>query len=332
MDMSNAYNGALGQGYQSAGSLTIQDGIAVRSKAGYLGYKSGSSGVATVSGTSSAGIGSYWFIEDVLFVGYSGDGTLSITCGGSVSAVSVIGYASTSSGTVTVSGPASKYMGDIVVGGSGSGSLSITNGGSVIADFSCFLGDSSGSSGTATVDGIGSTWTNNEHLYVGNSGSGTLNITNGGLVTVGSTTYVAYAGTNTGTIDLRRPWRNADDRGIICGGSRPEGHRRINGLTGIVSDVDLLFDSSHGLSQTITLANQPDQNIAISFKLSRFQRYRRPGRWLSRQRLFEHPRWNNNLFFIQLSRLSIRLDRHSDDRRQRLDVEHPQRLLRRLLR
>ena len=38
----------------------------------------------------------------------------------------------------------------------------------------------SGSTGTVTVDGTGSTWTNSGDLYVGYSGSGTLNITNGG--------------------------------------------------------------------------------------------------------------------------------------------------------
>ena len=39
-----------------------------------------------------------------------------------------------------------------------------------------------GSTGAATVDGAGSTWTNSGALYVGNSGTGTLTIRNGGGV------------------------------------------------------------------------------------------------------------------------------------------------------
>ena len=46
-------NGALGAGYLGNGSLTIRDGITVNSSSGYIGYQSGSSGVATVDGAGS---------------------------------------------------------------------------------------------------------------------------------------------------------------------------------------------------------------------------------------------------------------------------------------
>ena len=46
-----------------------------------------------------------------------------------------------------------------------------------------------------TVSGTGSTWTNSSALYVGYSGSGTLNITDGGAV---SSTY-GYIGYNSGS-------------------------------------------------------------------------------------------------------------------------------------
>ena len=99
---------------------------------GYIAYKSGSTGTATVSGT-----GSKWTNSGNLFVGYSGTGTLNIAGGGAVS------NSNNPSG---------------------------------------YIGYNSGSAGTVTVDGSGSTWTNGWCLYVGCSGSGTLNITNGGTV------------------------------------------------------------------------------------------------------------------------------------------------------
>ena len=49
-------------------------------------------------------------------------------------------------------------------------------------NYGAYIGYQSGSTGVATVDGVGSTWTNNGSLYVGNSGTGTLNIAAGGAV------------------------------------------------------------------------------------------------------------------------------------------------------
>ena len=48
-----------------------------------------------------------------------------------------------------------------------------------------FIGADPGSTGAVTVDGAGSTWTNSGDLYVGNSGTGTLTIRNGGTVSNG---------------------------------------------------------------------------------------------------------------------------------------------------
>ena len=63
------------------------------------------------------------------------------------------------------------------------------------------------------MDGTGSTWTNSGYLYIGNSGNGTLNITNGGKV---SNTY-GYLGYNSGstgtaTVDgAGSTWTNSSD-------------------------------------------------------------------------------------------------------------------------
>ena len=92
-----------------------------------------------------------------LNVGYSGTGTVNITRGGQVSSYhSYLAYANRSAGSVSVDGAGSVWTtsNGAEIGYSGTGALKITHGGRV---------DSSGSSlgyygsGTAVVDGIGST-------------------------------------------------------------------------------------------------------------------------------------------------------------------------------
>lgn len=62
--------------------------------------------------------------------------------------------------------------------------------GSDVSNGSSHIGNNVGSTGTVTVTGVGSTWTNSNNLFVGNSGTGTLNINDGSLVSVGNTTTI----------------------------------------------------------------------------------------------------------------------------------------------
>ena len=162
------------------GTLDIQNGGHVSNTSGYLGYSSGSSGTATVTGAGSTWTNSSW-----LWVGYEGAGTLDIENGGQVSSTyGLLGNGSLSSGTVTVDGSGSAWIdsGSLCVGyDAGVGTLIIQDGAHV-SNIHGFLGDHVGSTGTATVTGAGSTWTNSGTLYVGNEGSGTLAIQNGGQV------------------------------------------------------------------------------------------------------------------------------------------------------
>ena len=67
------------------------------------------------------------------------------------------------------------------MGSFGDGTLSVEAGGTV-SNTVGILGNYSGSTGTATVTGAGSAWTNSTALYVGSSGDGTLNVQAGGSV------------------------------------------------------------------------------------------------------------------------------------------------------
>ena len=174
----------VGAGYKGTGSLTISGGGVVKGVRGYLGYKSGSVGTATVTGA-----GSLWDVtgtnmwEGLLYVGYKGTGTLTIADGGVVEG------------------------GD--VGANGTGSLTIKAGGMLKSDYG-YLGNSSGSTGTATVTGAGSRWVTSM-LDVGNWGTGSLTIADGGLVSVagtlrirGNDSFINMYGDSGGMLALKR--------------------------------------------------------------------------------------------------------------------------------
>ena len=196
--------GILGAGYRGIGTLAIAEGKTITSTTGYLGYKSGSSGIATVAGT-----GSTWNITNNLYVGNYGMGNLTVANGGSVTAKTI--YASLSSlsgnGTITVKG--ARLDADLVfdsfhgthqaipfgtggalnlnldgtstlgIGYKNSGTLRITDAVAVTVSNGS-IGHSTGSSCTATITGVGSKWIINNFLQVW--GGGTLNIEAGGQV------------------------------------------------------------------------------------------------------------------------------------------------------
>ena len=76
------------------------------------------------------------------------------------------------------------------------GRLLVKEGSTLINTWYSFLGLNSGSTGTATITGAGSQWQNSDNMFVGNSGSGTLNIEDGGLVTNTDAKLGSSAGTD----------------------------------------------------------------------------------------------------------------------------------------
>ena len=83
------------------------------------------------------------------------------------------------------------------------------------------IGNSSTGSGLVSVTGSGSTWAST-YLYIGNSGSGTLSITNGGSVSVGNSYIGNYAG-STGVVMVDgtgSTWSSGGLLSAVTGGSR----------------------------------------------------------------------------------------------------------------
>lgn len=185
-------------GFSGNGTLNIQNGGVVSVSGGtFIGQNAGGVGAATVTGT-----GSTLTAATELIVGNSGNGTLSIAAGGSVTdSTGAIGEDVSLNGTgaVTVMGAGSTWMSSqmLIVGDQGNGSLTISDGGFVSNSGIGILGNDAGASGAATVTGAGSMWDSISTLYVGNGGTGTLTIANQGNVTTPELVMGFYLGTGT---------------------------------------------------------------------------------------------------------------------------------------
>ncbi len=147
-----------------------------------------------------------WIIDGNLVVGFDGNGTLEITTGGIVSNnVGYIGRVAGSNGLVTVSGAGSQWnnASSLYVGDNGKGTLNITAGGVVSNAESAIIGIYAGSTGMVTISGTGSQWyvatasteARQYGFIVGHYGNGTLEISDGGLVS----NAVGYVGHNFGS-------------------------------------------------------------------------------------------------------------------------------------
>jgi fibronectin-binding autotransporter adhesin len=188
-------------GLNGAGALSILNGGTLTSSTLYLGRNTGGDGTGLVSGDDGSGNFSELIGTDYLYVGYDGMGALTIENGGVVTDTrGYIGYGSGSIGIVEVSGQGSRWVnqGDVVVGEFGDGTLDILDGGYVEGETG-FIGASPGGVGVVNVsgdDGAGnaSIWALQYDLNVGEQGTGTLNITQGGHVETGGRINVGSSG------------------------------------------------------------------------------------------------------------------------------------------
>src|SRR5690606_1722217 len=92
-------------------------------------------------------------------------------------------------------------LGELSVGQTGSGTLDILNGG-LVSSLQGFIGNSEGSSGTVSVNGVASEWINSGAIAAGAAGSGALAISGGGSVSAGGITAIGEMATGTGRIDV----------------------------------------------------------------------------------------------------------------------------------
>jgi T5SS/PEP-CTERM-associated repeat protein len=196
-------------GLSGTAEMVVADGGTARFGTLEMALYPGSQSTANVSGSGSLLSITGW--DDYgLVIGGEGDALVSVTGGGRLTAPYsgvMIGRDPGGTGTLLVSGAGSRATldGALSVGGAGTGNLIISEGG-VVTCAAAYL-DANGpgpSQGYATVDGIGSTWTVTDSLYVGNLNPvfgevGSLTVTGGGRVNVGGSMQVS----SVGTVELR---------------------------------------------------------------------------------------------------------------------------------
>ncbi len=170
-----------------------------------LGDAAGSTGTLNV-GVGAFNVNGSDFTQTQLIVGNRGNGTLNLNNGADVNVTGFnsrtsLGHYAGSNGVVNINGPGSTWTSanELWIGERGEGSLTVQNGGSLVTTGTggtdtTIIGTFAGGRGDVTVTGPGSTWTASSELRVGNTGDGTLTITNGGkLNNVGTTFNSALA-------------------------------------------------------------------------------------------------------------------------------------------
>lgn len=212
-------HGGVGNFNVTGGATVTVDSNAVVN----LGFFSDAIGTLTVSGA-----GSRWDASagGDMYVGGNagglapagGTGTVNVLAGGALTMQGAMYLGRGSSGgngTLNVSGAGSTVSlttatESLFVGYTGVGALSIGNGGQVTNDGIAYLGFSAGSTGTAIIDGAGSSWTSNGLVTIigGNDGSaaggtGTVTVQNGGTLNTGQARLgFDSAGTAAGTVTV----------------------------------------------------------------------------------------------------------------------------------
>ncbi len=183
-------------GYSGDGTMLITNGGQVSSTYTLMGFEAGSEGDVTVSGPNSV-----WGSGRGLGVGIFGDGDLVVEDGAQIGSLeSGIGVGLNSVGTVEITDANSLWTNveEMAVGIVGTGTLTVSNGGRVTSadtyiggmdpeapnvDVEALLGGTLDGTGLVQVTGSGSRFDSSGFLYVGYTGTGTLDVNDGGLVT-----------------------------------------------------------------------------------------------------------------------------------------------------
>ncbi|MEE9129382.1 MAG: hypothetical protein V3T84_05140 [Phycisphaerales bacterium] len=151
----------------------------------------------------------------------------------------------------------------VLIGDAGLGTLVVSDGGSVSTAANTFLADDPGSTGTVIVDGPGSTWSNSGNLFVGNFGSGTLSVLDGGAVSCLGVTRIADDPGSTGSITIAGAGSTWSNSGNLFVGNFGSGTLSVlNGGSASYNSVTRIGDELgsdgsvfvSGIGSTLTMA------------------------------------------------------------------------------
>ena len=267
------HGGFIDVGLFGQGNLTIDDGtvsvgnVGTFTTNGTSTFTGGGIGIgisANASGTMVVENGGQFFSPDGMAIGRGAstiatpgaNGTLDVLNGGTVDITNggiSVGRNSLVAGSLLVSGTHSLLeftgtSGGITVGQQGTGTLDIESGGTFLMDGTngIGVGQSIGSSGLIIVNGTNAAineGTNATGMFIGQSGQGTLNVANGGAVTIGRGGLLIGNAGSGGTVSVsgpRLPGQRTEittlgTTGLINVGNGGGGTLLINGGTVVAS-------------------------------------------------------------------------------------------------
>ncbi|HEY4301027.1 MAG TPA: PEP-CTERM sorting domain-containing protein [Candidatus Didemnitutus sp.] len=178
--------GYLYVGESGVANLSLTNGATVTSANTSVGNNTSGYGVLSISGSTLTQSGN-------LYVGGQGIGILEMVTNAFVSDVDgVIGNNIGGQGYVSMETSTWNNSGDLYVGSTWAGSLTLDYGSTVNAT-NLFIANDAGSSGTMTLNDAASILNVSSSLYVGNGGTGVLEVI-GGAVNVGNGNGVIYLG------------------------------------------------------------------------------------------------------------------------------------------
>lgn len=203
----------VGVGYDGTGTLTISGGAHLSAATATVGTNTGAVGTVDVTGA-----GSRIDLTNDLDVGLYGTGTLTVEASGLVNAPGTfeVGEQAGSKGTVTVTGTGSQLNAgpNVFIGDRDKGTVNVDAGGYFHGTSHVNLGYNTGGNGTLNVDGNGSLAAIDSDFNIGEQGTGSLTVTNGGAAvsneaaTIGDqagangTAVVSGAGSSWSSTDL----------------------------------------------------------------------------------------------------------------------------------
>ena len=203
-EVSSAYT-RIGLGSGSTGTLNLLGAASGRGvlKTGYVAKGAGDATLNLNGGILRATQDEEDFLRDfgALTIGANGawldTNGHSITIDGDTTFSGAGSFNKTGPGTLMLTGDSSTFTGNTEVNG---GTLEIAAGGKLSGSIG-YISTSANSTGTVTVSGAGSKWTNNGTLNVGNSGTGTLTVEAGGEIS-SSAGFIGYYTGATGTVTV----------------------------------------------------------------------------------------------------------------------------------
>ena len=217
-----------------------------------------------------------WYPHVIPLIGIDTDGTLLVDSGSELeNPCACVGYGSNATGEVTVSGIGSTWtltnrwissldeIRQFYIGYEGNGILNIADGGSVQANGNACIGYRFGSNGVVSVEGTGSVWNCAKDLFVGQDGTGRLNVINNGQVNTTGSTVIGNASS-----EIHFDGGTLTTGGLIASTAQLTGTGTINTHGMIFDNIHKTIDSPDDLVETVILNSEPDQNITLNLDMN----------------------------------------------------------------